>query len=403
MKLCTAITIGLALGWASSSVCAQDTTAAADTGYAEYHESPISLPLGIGLRIPIYDRINGLALPWGPKLETSDGHFDIDGLVTYRSNLGKWDPSLEGVIRPGDSQEIRLFVGRGTFTNDAWIRDNVTNTLASLFVGSDARNYYRGDRANVRFATTITGTSTTVTPFLTGNLERDWSTGSLVPPKFPWSLFGRNGKLRMRRANPPVLRGSIASILGGTGLQFVMGDLDARLDASLERSLRVSDAPCFASPGGLICPVGDNFTQGILDGKLTFPTFGTQTFTFKGHTVLTGGGSVAPAQRFAYLGGAGTLATVDLLALGGDHLLFVSGEYMIPINQIQLPFVGNPFVALEYAAGNAGTDGIPRLIQNVGVGIGVAFLRVDFTMDPASNRSPLSRRSAVTFGASLSP
>ncbi|HEY3133392.1 MAG TPA: hypothetical protein VGJ47_02080 [Gemmatimonadaceae bacterium] len=387
-----------------SPLRAQDTTAAApDTAYAEYHDNPLSLPLGLGLRIPTYDRVNGLALPWGPKLEMGEGRLDVDGIVTYRSNLGKWDPSLEGVIRPGDSQELRFFVGRGTFTSDSWIRDDLTNSLASLFVGSDARNYFRGDRASARFATTITRASVSYTPFFGANLERDWSTGSLAPTKSPWSFFGRKGKLRMRRPNPPVLKGNIASILGGTALQVVKGGLDAKVDATLERSLRISQPECFATPSGLFCPVVDNFTQATLDGKLSFPTFGSQTFTFKGHTVLTGGGGSELAQRFAYLGGAGTLATVDLLALGGDRLLFVSGDYVIPINQIQLPYVGNPFIALKYAAGNAGISGIPRLIQNVGIGVGVSLLRVDFSIDPASNRSPFSRRSAVTFGASLSP
>jgi hypothetical protein len=27
-----------------------------------------SLPLGVGLRIPSYDRVNGLSLPWGPVI-----------------------------------------------------------------------------------------------------------------------------------------------------------------------------------------------------------------------------------------------------------------------------------------------------------------------------------------------
>ena len=102
------------------------------------------------------------------------------------------------------------------------------------------------------------------------------------------------------------------------------------------------------------------------------------------------------------MGGAGTLATVDLLALGGDHLLFLQGDYMIPIEKIQVPIVGNPFIALRYAVGNAGVGQLPSLIQNLGVGIGASFLRVDFTFDPAHKRSPFSHRSAVTFGADLS-
>jgi hypothetical protein len=96
------------------------------------------------------------------------------------------------------------------------------------------------------------------------------------------------------------------------------------------------------------------------------------------------------------------LATVDLLALGGDNLLFVQGDYIIPIERIQVPMLGSPFLALRYAAGNAGASEIPALIQNLGVGAGVSILRVDYTIDPAQNRSPLSRRSAVTVGISLS-
>jgi hypothetical protein len=119
-----------------------------------------------------------------------------------------------------------------------------------------------------------------------------------------------------------------------------------------------------------------------------------------GHAVVTGN-AVAPPQRFAYLGGSGTLATVNLLALGGDRLLYVQGDYTIPIERVKIRFLGSPFVALRYAAGNAGVGDLPPLIQNVGVGAGVSFIRVDYAIDPARNRSPFSRRSATTFGLSL--
>ncbi|HMI46555.1 MAG TPA: hypothetical protein VK491_10355, partial [Gemmatimonadaceae bacterium] len=72
------------------------------------------------------------------------------------------------------------------------------------------------------------------------------------------------------------------------------------------------------------------------------------------------------------------------------------------IEKIQLPLVGSPFLALRYAAGNAGVGRLPALIQNVGVGAGIGIIRVDYSIDPAQNRSPLSRRSAVTVGVSLS-
>jgi hypothetical protein len=408
MKALTVAVLAIALAGHTSVLDAQDTTTttAADTGYAKYHESPISLPLGFGLRIPSYDRVNGLALPWGPKLELGDGRLDVDALVTYRSNLGKWDPSLEGSIRPGDENELRFFAGRGTFTNDAWIRGDLTNSAAAFFAGSDSRNYYRADRGTARLARTFTSRSVTFAPFIGGNIERDWSTGSLAPTKSPWSFYGRKGDLKMRRPNPRVARGSITSALGGAAIQVVRGDVEGKLDALLEQSVRTALKPdCAGVPVFGLCSEpqpGDSFTQATFDGHVSFPTFGTQTFAFKGHGVLTGGSGITPVQRFAYLGGSSTLATVNLLALGGDRLLFVQGDYIVPIDRIQLPFVGAPFLGLRYAAGNAGVGGLPALIQNLGVGLGVSFVRADYTIDPAQNRSPFSRKSAFSVGVSLS-
>ena len=407
MKALAIAPLVIAVVTVTSMSRAQDTTnAGLDTTYATYNESPISLPLGFGLRIPSYDRVNGLALPWGPKLELGDGRLDVDALVTYRSNLGKWDPSLEGSIRPGDENELRFFAGRGTFTNDAWIRGDLTNSVAAFFAGSDSRNYYRADRGTARFARTFTSNSVTFAPFLGGNIERDWSTGSLAPTKSPWSFYGRKGDLKMRRPNPRVARGSITSVVGGAALQVVRGDLEGKLDANLEQSVRTALKPdCAGVPAFGLCSQpqpGDSFTQATLDGRVSFPTFGTQTFAFKGHAVMTGGSGITPVQRFAYLGGSSTLATVNLLALGGDRLLFVQGDYIVPIDQIQLPFVGSPYVGLRYAAGNAGVGGLPALIQNLGVGLGASFFRADYSIDPAQNRSPFSRKSAFSLGISLS-
>jgi hypothetical protein len=384
-------------------VRAQDTTAAAvDTSYVEYSEPPITLPMGIGLRVPSYDRVNGVTIPWGPQLIIGDERVQLDALVRYRSNLGKWDPSLEGFLRPGDANEIKLSVGRGTFTNDSWIRSDLLNSLAALAVGSDARNYFRADRASLRFTRTLSTPAITLTPFVGGNIERDWSTGSLNPQKSPWSFFGRKGNLKMRRPNPAVSKGRINSFFGGSGIAIARGGLDGNLDVTVEHAFKAPTFLCSVIPpvGPPAC--GDaTFTQTTLDSHVKFPTFGTQTFEFKGHAVLTSG-RTTPPQRFAYLGGVGTLATVDLLALGGNRLLYFMGDYVIPIDRVVLPFVGSPFLALNYAAGTAGFGTTPPLIQNLGIGAGVSLFRVDYTIDPAQNRSPLSRKSAWSFGVSLS-
>ena len=380
---------------------AQDTTATEpDTAYVIYSEPPISLPLGIGVRIPTYDRVNGLSLPWGPKVSIGDD-VELDALVTYRSHLGNWDPSIEGEIRPGYRNEIDLYVGRGTFTNDAWIRSDLVNSGAAIFVGTDARNYYRADRASLRFTRSLTAAAFTFTPFLGGIIEKGWSTGSLTPTKRPWSAFGRSDTLKMLRPNPAVLKGNIGSIVGGSGMEYFRGEVEAKLSGTVEHALRSPVERCVFTPGGGIgCTTGrGSFTQGTIHGEVFFPTFSTQSFSFRGHAVVSG--DSVPPQRYAYLGGSATLPTVDLLALGGDRLFFAEGEYMIPVERITLRMLGSPFLALRYAVGSAGVRDLPPFIQNLGVGVGISFFRVDYSIDPASDRSPFSERSAFSIGVSF--
>jgi hypothetical protein len=396
MKILAALLVSLASLPAHAQ---EDTTALeADTAYVIYSDRPLTLPLGIGFRIPSYDRVNGLTLPWGPNLSLGDGRVDIDAIVSYRSHLGNFDPSIEGSFRPGYNNEIELYVGRGTFSNDAWIRSDLMNSGAAIFVGTDARNYYRADRASLRFIRTLTTGNYTFTPFVGGNIEKDWSTGSLRPTRRPWSVFGRSDTLKMLRANPAVLKGNIGSILGGTGMDYFRGEVDAKLTVTVEHALGSED--CFIPPGGPICLTErPSFTQGTAHADVFFPTFGAQTFAFRAHTVLTGDG--APPQRYAYLGGSSTLPTVDLLAFGGDRLFYAEGEYTIPIERIMLRMLGSPFIALRYAAGSAGVGELPSFVQNLGIGVGISFLRVDYHIDPAGDRSPFSERSAFSFGVSI--
>ncbi len=397
-KLSAAMCIAALL---AQGALAQDTTATEpDTAYVIYDEGPLTLPLGIGLRVPSYDRVNGLTLPWGPKLSIGDDA-EFDALVSYRSHLGNFDPSIEGELRPGYRNEIKLYVGRGTYTNDAWIRSDLINSGAAFFVGTDARNYYRADRAALRFTRTLTAAAFTFTPFLGGSVEKDWSTGSRTPTSRPWSVFGRSDSLKMLRPNPAVLKGNIGSIVGGTGMEYFRGEVEAKFAATVEHAFRSPVEQCFFAPGGgLPCVIErGSFTQGTLHGEVFFPTFSTQTFAFRGHAVISG--DSVPPQRYAYLGGSATLPTVDLLALGGDRLFYAEGEYMIPIERIMMRFLGSPFVALRYAVGSAGVSDLPPFIQNLGVAVGISFLRVDYSIDPAGNRSPFSERSAFSIGVSI--
>ena len=379
-------------------------TAAIDTGYVDYHDSPLTLPLGIGFRMPGYDRVDGLSLPWGPRLELGEW-LRADALVTYRSHLGDFDPTLDVRFTSKKGHELTLFGSRGTFTNDDWIRGNVANTIAAFGVGSDARNYFRADRGEVKLKPALRMGAFSVSPMIGGRFENDWSTGSLHPTSTPWSFFGRADSLKMRRPNEPVVRGHISSALAGVGLSIDETAIAGKLAVTVEHAFdspvgTVCNAVYLSSPLHCTRKSAARFTQTTLETSITFPTFAGETFTARAHALIPSGG-LLPPQRYGYLGGGGTLATLDLLAVGGDRLFYAQGDYYVPINVISLPFLGSPYADLRYAAGNAGVGLLPSLIQNIGIGVGISYLRADYTIDPAKNRFPGSRRSEFSVGLSL--
>lgn len=365
-----------------------------DTGYVDYDSGPITLPLGVGFRIPAYNRVDGVALPWGPIISLGKGRVVIDPTLTYRSHLGAFDPRIKVTARIAERYDLTLVGGRATFTNDSWIRSDIINSAASLGVGSDARNYFRADRATVELARDVVSGAVTLRPSVGVLHENAWSTGSQAPhTSAPWSVFGRTDSLKMRRVNPAIAKGRATSALAAVNIKYELKDVTARLSTAAE--LMFDGPPGSGSDGG-------GFAQITMDGKSAFPTFGTQHFDFRGHAVFGFGDEDPPPQRFAYLGGAGTLATVDLLALGGDRLLYVEGEYSVPLTRPLLPFVGAPVITLRYAAGAAGLDSLPALIQNIGIGVGVKLIKAEYHVDPNYRKTPYSRRNATSIGFSLS-
>lgn len=332
------------------------------------------LPLGVGLRVPAYDRANGLSLPWGPSISFADERVTIDPIVTYRSHLGKFDPSIaiQAALRPDSAISIRLSGGRGTFTNDGWIRSDLMNSLVSLGLGRDARNYFRADRGEARLIGRLAapGDAGTFEVSVGARSERDWSTGWRPGEthRAPYAFFDRwdaaNG---MDRPNPLIAAGHVTS-----------GLLGAHVDLHSERLSLLADVLGEAATSG---SVGGSFHQLTLDEQASVPTFAGEHLELAGHLVTTGGG-VTPPQRYAYVGGSGTLATIDLLAHGGDQLYFVDASYVIPIPGVDLPLVGQPTIAPRFAAGAADVGGFGAPVQNVGVRLGLGPVQFDFVVNP---------------------
>ncbi len=330
-----------------------------------------------GVKVPSYDRVDGVSLPVGVVLQVADHALEIEPSVTYRSRLGGVDPAIE--VRTRDGAPYR-FVGRAardTRTNDRWIYGDLINSMTTIFAGSDTRNYFRADVGEGRIIRKLERTAFTLEPYVGGRYERVWP---ITAAGNVWSVFGRNDSLKIKRPNPPVETGHIGSALAGARFRTV-GLVTSLVDLDIEQGIRA--------------PTGTStFTQVTLDGVVDLPTFRTQSLKMRAHAVATGGSTI-PASRYAYLGGSGTLATLDLLEQGGTALLYLESRYLIPLETIQLPYIGSPTLTLRDAFGGAGVGSLPSLQHEVGIGVGLSILRLEYTRAVAG-------KSGSKFGVGIS-
>jgi hypothetical protein len=341
----------------------------------------VTLPGLYGVRLPNYARSDGLSLPFAPLIALDAGTYEIEPTITYRSHIGEFDPSVLGRLALSRSLHALLYAGRGTFTNERWIWSDLVNSASVIGLGNDTRNYYRADRAEAVVHRLWEARSVELEPFVGVRVERDREIGpDSVATGGPWSFFGRTSREEMLRPNPPATRGSIRSAIGGARLGWAAQGL--RVMANV------------ANEVGRFSTDDRQFVQSVLDAEVRFPTYADQMFWMAAHVVYTFGDS-APPQRWSYLGGSGTLPTLDLLSMGGDRLLFVESNYYIPIRRFDFPFVGSPSITLRHAIGAAGVARLPSLEQNISLRLAVSFARVELDVDPAR------RDAKVTAGLSF--
>ena len=346
-----------------------------DVSVAEY--APIELPGVYGVRTPSYDRVNGLSLPFGPRFNFDSRRYSIDPIITWRTDLGEIDPEVRATMFLGRTSAVELTGGRTTLTNEGWIRGPFVNSLTSLFVGTDARNYRRADRAEIRYRRDLERDAGTITPFIGAQTERSWS----VAPgpgatSGPWSLLKRtDDEEGMRRPNPPVVRGRLSSVIGGANADLQLQDVTVGIRSVMEATL---DAPG-----------GARFVQTTIDGKVGFPAVSNHRFQVEVHSIITIG-DIAPPQRFSYLGGSGTLPTMRLLSMAGDELLFAESMYTIPVEQVSVRFLGSPSVSVRHMIGSAGVDHLPGFVNNLGLRLAWSLLKADFTIDPETSDTDFS-------------
>jgi len=327
----------------------------------------LSLPGTVGLRLPSYTRVDGLAVTVGPELALDTGRVRIEPLVTYRSQLGVVDPGVHAVAELTRRTVVELRAERGTFTNDAWARGDLVNAIVFAGTGADARNYYRADRGELTVLRRYETETGVVEPLVGALVERAWSAARDSATSRPFTLFGRDDLEGARRVNPAVTGGRITSALVGMRVRREIGDLRGRAEARVEQALAVERGGRFTR-----ATVDVAFERGARDER--------QLYLFA-HAALTAGRDV-PTQRYAYLGGGPTLPTLFLLSQGGTELVWGEARYTVPLPRIRLPVAGAPSIAVRAMAGAAGVGTLPAFTPNLGLRLIAAGLRADVVFDP---------------------
>jgi len=353
--------------------------------------SAITLPGLYGVRMPQYDRSDGLTLTVGPVVAVPNSKLTVEPRLSYRSQLGQFDPALGLAYTLSSRTTARVVAERNTFSNEDWIWPDLLNSAATLASGHDTRNHYRSKRIEGAIARRIDVEAVDLQAYLGGRTERDES----VRPDSnatggPWSFRGRHSRDDMLLPNPRIDDGTISSGIAGARARWAGADVQAL--ASLDLEAGVSHPRAFQSSG---------FVQATFDGSVQFPTFKTQSLRIDGHFVVSGGFDLSddrtrpesdlrtrvPRQRWAYVGGPGSVPTLALLQFGGDQLVYVDGRYNIPIEQLKLPLVGPPIVTLREILAGADVGTFPSISQSMGVRLAASVIYVDFMFDPDTRYS----------------
>jgi hypothetical protein len=323
-----------------------------------------------GLAIPTYDRVNGITARWGSELLLRRDTVPpvVRGSVSYATARRAPGGSIALDV-PIAGGWLTAEVAREAFTNEAWIRGPLMNTLSTLLLHSDVRDYHESDVALLRFEVRqrqpiIQGESF-VGPRLTVRASRDRSLNEANV----WSLTGRD---EAWRENPPIWDGEIFSVTPGALVEWRGAVSWFRGDVSVEWA-----------PGG----VGDfEFVHVVSEARWTMPVLWNHSLELRGRTHQTLGDSPAPAQRWTLFGGGGTVPTLPVAAMRGDRLLFLETTYDIPLARVRIPFVGSPDLRLQHATGAAWVTGepMPDLEQSIGAGLRFFLVQALVHVDPAA-------------------
>jgi hypothetical protein len=333
--------------------------------------SPLQLDGFLGLHEPAYDRANGLTATWGatywfPMLRSAQPY--VHGQAGWRTEPGDPVYGAELGMRLGAST-VAAGYERASDTNEQWIRGQTLNSLNYLLSGKDYRDYHEVRRAWAGLTRRFGDEAKNVFAVLRARFQAEESRS--LPGDDPWHIFGDSV-----RPNPLIDDGRITSAVADLSLEWE--GLETRADGTLsvERAMDVLDGEF-------------TFTRVTLDADWAMHALADHTVEIEVHAQAPLSGGTLPRQRWGFVGGSGTIQTLDFARFNGDHVFFVETKYIIPMPpRLGLPLLGAPDVELVHGAGMAWFEGEERRFrQEVGVRLQFFSLYFRYMIEPAEPRN----------------
>lgn len=350
-----------------------DTAGARVRVRSPYEGPRLVLPRVLGLRYPAYDRVNGLSIAAGPTfLLTGDPEGPrVDAWASYHTAREDFGGGIAARMPLGPGTRLEARAERAVLTNEAWVRGHLLNSLSTLFLGNDYRDYWESDRVSltlerVHEEALIPGEHA-FEPRITLQAMRDRP----LDARDPWSLLGD-----LDRLNLAAVETEWASAVVGTGFRWQGNTATFGGDLSVEQAIPA---------------VGDmelDFTRWAVAGEWAMEALWRHTLGVRFRGMGTLADDPGPTQRWTFLGGTPTLPTFGIAELRGDRIAFVESAYGIPLPpRWALPVLGPPTLRLTHATGTAWLSGssMPAWEQNLGAGLVFSVAHAAVFIDPAAD------------------
>jgi hypothetical protein len=319
-----------------------------------------------GFAIPTYDRVDGLTLSYSsglvlPRMERIEPV--LMGRLDYRSQRGAFTGGLELQL-PRGATSLNLGAERTTVTNERWIRDDFDNSISYFFIAKDVRDYYAADRAYVELQRTLESGPRTTQAFLRAQVED----GRTLTAASPWTVMGTP-----RQDNIVIDDGRISSLIAGGSLTWTLPQHVVRASALVEAA-------------GEVLGGEHGFARFLVNADWAMAALANHTLRIQPH--FQGplpGTTTLPQQRWSFVGGSGTLTTFEIAEFRGDRVAFVETQYSIPLDRVQVRFLGTPDLQALHMVGMAWTAAERRgFEQNVGARLRFPMVNVRVLTNPTA-------------------